>query len=137
MARAGIVSAGRAGTIVITVWPHGQDAASGCQGLDGCTEMSVSDPDSCAQYESGLKKTCLGLVESEPLCGRVDAAVRPSLGLTHPGWELRCTVPGGRAVSILVTNQTGASADPLPQPELPLQLEQLIPIVTALVTQAQ
>lgn len=136
--RAGILAGGRKGTVVVTVWPRGQHDTSGCGDLEHCTEQSGTEPDDCARYEDQVKEVCLGLVRTQPLCGRADAAVRPELGLTHPGWEVRCTLRGGgRAVSIYVTNQTGASGDPLPQPELPVQPEQVIPIITALVTQVQ
>ncbi|GAB3871370.1 hypothetical protein ACFPIJ_41255 [Dactylosporangium cerinum] len=112
-ARSRVDVAGRQGTVVVTVWPHGVDAATGCAGLQSCTIMT--DP------SGGIS------------CGRVDdVAVRPELGLTRPGWEVRCVKPGGRPVSILVTNQTGAPTEPPHQPELPIQLSQVIPIISVL-----
>jgi len=134
--RAGILAGGRKGTVVVTVWPRGQQDTSGCGDLQRCTEHSGTKPNDCARYVDQRKEMCLALANSEPLCGQADAAVRPELGLTHPGWEVRCTPRGGgHAVSIYVTNQTGASGDPLPQPELPVQPEQVLPIITALVLQ--
>lgn len=112
-ARARVDVGGRQGTVVVTVWPRGQDAAAGCDGLQHCTDVT------------GLS--------GDLSCGRVDdVAVRPELGLTRPGWELRCVKPGTRAVSILVTNQTGAPTEPPHQAELPIQLSQVIPIITVL-----
>ncbi|MDG6109543.1 hypothetical protein Daura_31660 [Dactylosporangium aurantiacum] len=136
--RAGIQTGGRNGTVVVTVWPRGRHDASICQGLEHCTELPRSDPAACARYEGRLQQMCEGMAKADPVCGRADGAVRPALGLTHPGWEVRCTKPGGgRAVSIFVTNQTGPSSDPLPQPELPIQPDQIMPIINVLVSNVQ
>jgi hypothetical protein len=109
---------GRKGTVVVTVWPRGLDAADGCDGLPRCQPLS----------EPG----------ELPSCGWIrDVAVRPELGLTRPGWEVRCVKVGGRAVSVMVTNQTGTPTDPLPQPDLPIDLADVLPILTILVGYVQ
>ncbi|MEV4512504.1 hypothetical protein AB0K00_26490 [Dactylosporangium sp. NPDC049525] len=117
-ARARVDVAGRQGTVVVTVWPRGVDAADGCDGLQQC--LPLSEPGEI------------------PSCGWIrDVAVRPELGLTRPGWEVRCVKVGGRAVSIMVTNQTGAPTDPLPQAELPVHLADVLPIIAVLVEYVQ
>ena len=81
---------------------------------------------------------CQDLAKTQILCGRAEGVLRPSLGLTHPGWELRCRAyADGNAVSIFVTNQIGASGDPLPQPEVPLELAQVQPIIAVLLSFVQ
>jgi hypothetical protein len=109
---------GRQGTVVVTVWPRGLDDAAGCDGLQHCVPLTD--------------------LPKDPSCGWVrDVAVRPDLGLTKPGWEVRCVKLGGRAVSIMVTNQTGAPTEEPRQPELPIQPDQVLPIITILVEYVQ
>jgi hypothetical protein len=117
-ARARVDVAGRQGTVVVTVWPRGLDAADGCDGLQRC--LPLSEPGEI------------------PSCGWIrDVAVRPELGLTRPGWEVRCVKVGGRAISIMVTNQTGAPTDEPPQQEPPIHLADVLPIITNLVEYVQ